>query len=59
MRILYKRHYVVNQDRLLNKQKVYDEQDRDKINTLLKEYIRKGRDSDLDFKLACNLRNRL
>ena len=59
MKILYKKNYVDNQDRLLRKQKLYDKQRRDKINTRLKEYIRRRRDSDLDFKLACNLRNRL
>ena len=52
-----KKSYVDNQDRLLNKQKLYDKQNREKVNTRWKEYIRKRRDSDLDFKLACNLRN--
>ena len=48
-----KKYYVGSQDRLLNKQKLYDKQNRDKINTRMKEYIRNRRDSDLDFKLAC------
>ena len=36
-----KQYYVDNQDRLLNKQNLYDKLSRDKINTRLKEYIRK------------------
>ena len=54
-----RKNYKDNQGRLLNKQILYYKQNRDKINTRLKEYIRKERDSDLDFKLASILRNRL
>ena len=50
-----KQYYVDNQDRLLNKQKLYDKLNRDKINTRLKEYIRKRRNTDLDFKSAHNI----
>ena len=48
-----KKYYIDNQDRLLYKQKLYDKRNRDKINTRLKEYFRKRRDSDLDFNTAC------
>ena len=44
-----KKYYVDNQDRLLNKQKISDKKNCDKITTRLKEYFRKRRDSDLDF----------
>ena len=35
-----KKNYVDNQDRLLNKQKLYDKENRDKINTRMNEYIK-------------------
>ena len=34
-----KDYYVANQDRLLNKQKFYNKENRDKINTRMNEYI--------------------
>ena len=33
-----KKYYVDNQDRLLNKQKLYDEGNRDKVNTRMNEF---------------------
>ena len=40
-------YYVDNQDRLLDKQKLYDKQNRDKINTQLKEYIRRKKETQI------------
>ena len=35
-----KNYYVANQDRLLNKQKVYNKENRNKINTRMNEFVK-------------------
>ena len=50
--------YVDSHDRLVSDQSLYDKKDRDKINTRMNDYFRIGRESNLNFKLACNLRSR-
>ena len=35
-----KNFYVANQDRLLNKQKLYNKENRDEINTRMDEYVK-------------------
>ena len=46
-----KRHYVDNQDRLLNKQKFYDKENGDKINARMNEYIKNRIKTDVNFRL--------
>ena len=69
MQILQKKNYVDNQDRLLDKQKFYNEENRNHKNEYQKIYnkqnqskinlYRKNRkETDLNFKLACNIRSR-
>ena len=53
-----KNYYLENRDRIVNNQKLYNKQNRDKINTRLKEYFKKRKESDIYFKVACNLRSR-
>ena len=43
---------------MIKKQKMYEKQIREKINTRLNEFFRKTKDLDLNFKIACNLRSR-
>ena len=50
--------YLKNRDRLVSNQRVYDQQNRDKINNRRNEYFRIRKKSDLNFELACNLRSR-
>ena len=50
--------YVYNQDRLVSNQRLYDKQNRDKINTRMNDCSRIRKESYLNFKLACNLRSR-
>ena len=54
-----KNFYNKNRDSEIERRKKIEKQNCCKINIRLKEYIGKRRDSDLDFILACNLRNRL
>ena len=54
-----KKNYVYNQDRLLNKQKLYEKQNRDKINTRLKEYVKNRKETDVDFRLFRNTKQRI
>ena len=53
-----KKHYLDNQDRLVSKQRLYDKHNRDKINTGMNDYLRIRKESNLNFKLACNLGSR-
>ena len=53
-----KKYYIDNQDRLVSNQRLYDKQNRDKINTRMNDYFRIRKKSNLNFKLACNLRSR-
>ena len=53
-----KKYYLENRDRKINNQKLYNKQNLAKINTRLKEYFKNRKESDINFKLACNLRSR-
>ena len=53
-----KEYYLETRDLLINKKKLYDKQNRNKINTRMNEYFRNRKQSDLNFKLVCNLRSR-
>ena len=53
-----KKFYLDNQDRLVSNQRLYDKQNRDKINTRMNDYIRIRKESRLNCKLTCNLRSR-
>ena len=53
-----KKYYSGNRDLLVSNQRLYDKQNRDKNNTRTNLYIRITKESDLNFKLACNLRSR-
>ena len=53
-----KKYYLENRNRILNNQKLCNKQNRDKIITRLKEYLKNRKESDINFKLACNLRSR-
>ena len=52
-----KEFYVDNKNRLLNKQNLYNEQNRHIIKTRLKEYFKDRKESDINFKLASYTRN--
>ena len=54
-----KNYYNKNRDRLINKQIIYDKQNRDKINEYQKQYIKNKRESDVKFRLITNTRNRI
>ena len=54
-----KNYYVANQDRLLNKQKLYNKENRDKINTRMIEYVKNRRRTDVNFRLTRNTRQRI
>ena len=54
-----KKYYVDKQDRLLNKQKLYDKENRDKINTQMNEYIKNRMQTDVDFRIFRNTRRRI
>ena len=54
-----KNYYVANQDRLLNKQKLYNKENRDKINTRMNEYVKNRIKTDVNFRLICNTRRRI
>ena len=45
-----KKYYVDNQDRLLNKQKLYDKKIRDKINTRKKICLNNKKKTDNNFR---------
>ena len=53
-----KKYSLENRDRIVNNRKLYNKQNRNKINTRLKEYFKNRKESDMNFKLACNLRSR-
>ena len=53
-----KNYYLENRDKLIKYQKLYDKQNRDKINTRMNEYFKNRKQLDLNFKLVCNLRSR-
>ena len=44
-----KNYYVANQDRILNKQKLYNKENRDKINTRMNEYVKNRLKTDVNF----------
>ena len=54
-----KKHYIDNEDRLQNKQKLYDKQNRDKVNTRMNEYIKNRKKTDVNFRLIRNTRRRI
>ena len=54
-----KNYYVANQDRLLNKQKLYNKENRDKINTRMNEYFKNRIRTDVNFRLIRNTRRRI
>ena len=54
-----KKYYVDNQDRLLNKQKLYDKENRDKMNTRMNEYIKDRIKTEVNFRLIRNTRRRI
>ena len=54
-----KNYYVANQDRLLNKQNLYDKENRDKINTRMNENVKNRIKADVNFRLIRNTRRRI
>ena len=54
-----KNYYVANQDRILNKQKLYNKENRDKINTRMNEYIKNRTKTDVNFRLIRITRRRI
>ena len=54
-----KNYYVANQDRLLNKQKVYNKENRNKINTRMYEYVKNRIKTDVNFHSIRNTRRRI
>ena len=54
-----KNYYVANQDRLLNKQKLYNKENRDKINARMNEYFKNRTKTDVNFRLIRNTRRRI
>ena len=60
-----KKYYIDNHNRIINKQKFYDKQNRDRKKEYFQQnknkryqYEKNRRESDLNFKIACNLRSR-
>ena len=54
-----KKYYVDNQDRLLNIQKLYNKENRDKINARTKVYLSNRYRKDVNFRLICKTRSRI
>ena len=54
-----KKYHVDNQDLLLNKQKLYNKQNREKINTRMNEYVKNRIKTDVNFRLIRNTRRRI
>ena len=54
-----KKCYIDNQDRLLNKQKLYDKQNRDKTNAREKTYLNNRYKTDINFRSICKTRSRI
>ena len=54
-----KNFYIANQDRLLNEQKLYEKENRDKISTRKNEYVKNRIKTDVDFRLTRNTRRRV
>ena len=54
-----KKYYIDNQDRLLNKQKLYYKQNLNKINTRVNEYVKNTIKTDVNFRLFRNTRRRI
>ena len=54
-----KNYYVANQDRLLNKQKLYIKENRNKINTRMNEYVKNRIKPDVNFRIIRNKRRRI
>ena len=54
-----KNYYVANQDRLLNKQNLYNKGNRDKINTRMNEYVKNRIKTDVNFRIIRNTGRRI
>ena len=54
-----KNYFVANQDRLLNKQKSYYKENRDKINARMNDYIKNRIKTDVNFRTIRNTRRRI
>ena len=54
-----KNYYVANQDRILNKQKFYNKENRNKINTRMNEYVKNRVKTDVNFRIIRNTRRRI
>ena len=50
---------IDNQDRLLNKQKIYNKQNRDKITAREKVYLNSRYKTDFNFRLICKTRSKI
>ena len=53
-----KKYYLDNRDQIIEYKKQYFQQNKNKINESYKQNVKSRRDSDLNYKLACNLRSR-
>ena len=54
-----KKYYLDNRDRLVSNQRLYDQQNRDKINTRMNEYFKNRTKTDVNFRLIRNTRRRI
>ena len=54
-----KNYYLENRDRIINNQNLYDEQNRDKINTRLNENFKNGSSTVVNFRSICRKRIRI
>ena len=53
-----KKYYLDDRDQIIEYKKQYFQQNNNKVIESYREYVKKRRDSDLKYKLACNLRSR-
>ena len=53
-----KKHYLDNNDQIIEYKKQYFQQNKNKIIESNRDYVKSRRDSDLNYKLTCNLRSR-
>jgi hypothetical protein len=58
-RKLRKERYLLTKEETLNKNKIYRENNKTKINTKKREYIKNRRHDDINYKLRMNIRTRL
>ena len=54
-----KNYYVANRDRILNKQKLYNKENRKKNNTRMNEYVKNRIKTKVNFRLIHNTRRRI